>query len=244
TGDTITGTPTTPGTATVTITLTDDTGRTDTTTLSVAVADGDIDCDVLKCIALTFDDGPAVYTDQVLDALADSGARATFFLSGNLVQGRHGDVERMADLGMEIGNHSFDHIFLTEEDEQEIYWQLFDTNYWIEYYTGIWPSVFRPPYGYRNTTVDAVAGELDMAVILWTDDPFDYEYSLSDADELREDVVDLASRDAVVLLHDDVAATAAAIPGIIEDLQDEGYVLVTVTELIGDPEPGEVYYDW
>ncbi|HZK05382.1 MAG TPA: polysaccharide deacetylase family protein [Actinomycetaceae bacterium] len=244
TGNKISGTPTSDGTKNPQITVTDSAGQQRTRTLALKINPyGDVNCDVLKCIALTFDDGPAPYTNQVLDALTASGSRATFFLTGSLIKSRIGEVERMADLGMEIGNHSYDHIYLTEQTPTDLYWQLWDTNYYVRYYTGVSPTVFRPPYGYRNASVDAEAGRQGMAVVLWTDDPFDYEYKANEGHWLREDVVDLASRDAVILLHDDVAATAAALPGIISDLQARGYTLVTVTDIIGNPVAGKLYFD-
>ena len=60
-------------------------------------------------IALTFDDGPGEYTDQLLDCLEENNAHATFFMLGQNVSGWESTVQRMADIGCELGNHSWDH---------------------------------------------------------------------------------------------------------------------------------------
>lgn len=60
-------------------------------------------------IALTFDDGPGEYTDQLLDCLEENNAHATFFMLGQNVAGREATVQRMVDIGCELGNHSWDH---------------------------------------------------------------------------------------------------------------------------------------
>ena len=81
-----------------------------------------------------------------------------------------------------------------------------------------------------------------MANIMWTDNAWDYEYT--NATYLRNDVVDMARRDSVILMHDGYAATRTAMPGIISDLKAQGYTLVTVEELLGyTPRPGVVYFD-
>ena len=60
-------------------------------------------------IALTFDDGPGEYTDQLLDCLEENNAHATFFMLGQNVGEWESTVQRMVDIGCEIGNHSYDH---------------------------------------------------------------------------------------------------------------------------------------
>src|SRR5262249_16897195 len=70
-------------------------------------------CAVVKCVALTFDDGPGPYTDRLLQIFRDNDAKATFFLIGNKVAANPAGAKRIADAGMEIGNHTWEHPNMT-----------------------------------------------------------------------------------------------------------------------------------
>ena len=79
-----------------------------------------------KLIALTFDDGPhPVYTPMLLDGLKERNVKASFFLLGGNIEGNEEVVERMAEEGHLIGNHTYSHVQLTkispEEAEREIW---------------------------------------------------------------------------------------------------------------------------
>ncbi len=63
----------------------------------------------MKCVALTFDDGPTPYTDRLVDVLQQSDAKATFFMIGNKVAANPDGAARVAEAGMEIGNHTWEH---------------------------------------------------------------------------------------------------------------------------------------
>lgn len=67
-------------------------------------------------IAFTFDDGPGEYTDQLLDCLEQNNAHATFFMLGQNVENWQSEVQRMVDIGCEIGSHSWDHLNLYDLD--------------------------------------------------------------------------------------------------------------------------------
>ncbi|MGH3583747.1 MAG: polysaccharide deacetylase family protein, partial [Mycobacterium sp.] len=72
------------------------------------VAPDDVDCTHAKCVALTFDDGTTPFTDRLLHVLTASDAKATFFLVGNKVAADPASARRIADAGMEIGNHTWE----------------------------------------------------------------------------------------------------------------------------------------
>ncbi len=73
----------------------------------------EVDCAKYKCVALTFDDGPTPFTDRLLQVLADQGAKATFFLIGNKVAADPDAARRIADAGMEVGSHTWEHPNMT-----------------------------------------------------------------------------------------------------------------------------------
>ena len=64
-------------------------------------------------IALSFDDGPSVYTSQVLDILDRHGAKATFFVVGRNAELNPQLMRRAVESGHEIGNHTWSHTSLT-----------------------------------------------------------------------------------------------------------------------------------
>ncbi len=60
-------------------------------------------------MSLIFDDGPGPYTDRLLHILTDNDAKATFFLIGNKAAANPAGARRIADAGMEIGSHTWEH---------------------------------------------------------------------------------------------------------------------------------------
>ena len=236
----ISGTPTSAGTSSVNVRVTDDTGAQASRTLSLTIAASD-DCDVLKCIALTFDDGPAANNDSLVNTLTKANAKATFFDVGAQVSANPSATGRKAAAGMEIGIHGWNHIDYTAVGYGYSYYDFDAAATAVRDATGTWPTLFRPPYGYYSDDVINAAGDLGMATILWTDNTWDYEYT--DANSLRWDTVDMASRNAVLLMHDDVAATNNALPGIVSDLQAEGYTLVTITQMLGRLDTHVLHFD-
>ena len=79
-----------------------------------------VDCTVDKCVALTFDDGPTPFTDRLLKVLNDADAKATFFMIGNKVAANPAGAKRVAEAGMEIGNHTWEHPNMTTIPVAEI----------------------------------------------------------------------------------------------------------------------------
>lgn len=238
---TLSGKPTAAGTTTMTVTVTDARNVKATAALKVEISAAN-NCKVLKCIAITFDDGPLAYNDTILNAFTKAGAKATFYDVGVTVKNNPAAVKRKSEAGMEIGVHGWEHIYHTNYGYGYVKYDLETARDTIKSATGKTPNTWRPPYGYYNPTVRDAAGAAGLATIMWTDNTWDYEYT--NASQLRMDTVDMASRNAVLLMHDGIAATSSAMPGIISDLQAQGYTLVTVSMLLGTtPKAGTVYFD-
>ncbi len=199
-----------------------------------------VDCSREKCLALTFDDGPAAYTPQLLALLQSQGAAATFFVLGSRVQQAPEILAEVNAAGMEIGNHSTNHHDLTSLSTSGTRSDLRETNRAITAVIGRPPRLLRPPYGARNRRVDSVARQLGMPVILWNVDTLDWRYP--DSRRLTHTVLRSARRGSILLMHDAVnRSTIAAMPAIIDQLQDHGFRLVTVSQLLGTTRPGQVY---
>ncbi|HHV20987.1 MAG TPA: polysaccharide deacetylase family protein [Propionibacterium sp.] len=202
-------------------------------------AGGRVDCSVQRCVALTYDDGPGVHTNRLLDTLGRNDAKATFFLVGDRVPANAATVRRMRDMGMEIGNHSRSHPNLTGYGSGTIRSQLAETQNRIRTASGVTPTVVRPPYGARNSTVDSVAREQGLSVIMWSVDTWDWRDR--NASTVTNRVLGQAKPGSIILMHDIHSTTVDAAPAIVSGLKARGYELVTVSELLGGTQPGRVY---
>jgi peptidoglycan/xylan/chitin deacetylase (PgdA/CDA1 family) len=195
----------------------------------------------VKCLALTFDDGPGTTTPALLDVLKQAGAKATFFMTGKQVERLPKIAAQVAAQGHAIGNHTYSHASLPTLLEDEIIEELKTTQDAIEEATGQRPTMFRPPYGHTDDRVLAVADQVELAQILWTGTTLDWQSR--DAKKIKAAVLKLAKRDGVILMHDTVPATTKAMPGIVKELKKRGYHLVTVPTLLRGkgPKPGVSY---
>lgn len=198
-----------------------------------------VDCAVARCVALTYDDGPGAYTEQLLSTLRSKGAKATFFVLGDQAQ-RYPDVVRsITGAGMEIGSHSWQHKQLSAMTPAEMRQDLTRTNQTVSRLTGSPVRLMRPPYGARTADVDKVSGELGMSEILWDVDTLDWKYR--DAGRLPKDATSAVRPGSIVLMHDIHRSTVDGAPALIDALQKQGYTLVTVSELLGPTQAGKTY---
>ncbi len=206
-------------------------------TLAPPAPPAGVDCGQSLCVALTFDDGPCVYTDRLLDILRDHGAHATFFVLGKSARVQTRTITRMAQEGHEIGNHSWSHLNLKGLTEEQMQEQVDETNTLVANITGITPRYLRPPYGSFD---DYVVDTVKMPVILWSLDPLDWKDR--DAGLVVERMKE-ASSGAIILAHDIYTSTVNAIPAVLEALAARGVQFVTISELMAPEEPvaGHVY---
>lgn len=199
-----------------------------------------VDCTVVKCVALTFDDGPTPYTDRLLEVLDDAGAKATFFVIGNKVAANPAGAKRISEAGMEIGNHTWEHPNMTTIPAAEVPPQFSRANEAIAAATGQTPIIWRPPGGLTDDAVNAVAARDGLAGILWDVIPFDW-INDSDTAATRYMLMSRIKPGSVVLLHDSYSSTVDLTFQFIPVLKANGYHLVTVSELLGSRTPGTVY---
>lgn len=184
-----------------------------------------------KTVALSFD---AAWgnedTQQLIDILNDHGVKATFFLVGQWVDRYPESVKALSDAGMDVMNHSDDHAHFSQLSEQDIISNVNACNDKIEAITGTRPTLFRCPYGeYDNHVVSAV-NSMGMHVIQWNVDSLDWK-ELS-AQEITARVTKQVVPGSIILFHNAALHTPEALPGIIEYLQQEGYEILPVSQLI------------
>lgn len=167
-------------------------------------------------VGLTFDDGPNPGTSsQLISTLRQHGATGTVFPTGQNAQANPSLMRAYADAGLQIGNHSWDHPYLTRMGYNDIQWQLSTTQSAIQQTAGVTPQLFRPPYGDTNGTVRQVGSSLGLTEIIWDIDSQDYN-GVS-ASQIRQAASRLTDGQ-VILMHDWPQNTLQALPGILEDL--------------------------
>ena len=200
-----------------------------------------VDCRHIRCVALTFDDGPGDDTGRLLNILARKQAKGTFFVVGQRVaQSGRFELRRMVGEGHEIGNHTWDHPDLTTLSPHKVRMELVRTQRVVRRATGVRMRLMRPPYGSTDRVVARQTRRLRLAQILWDVDTFDWR------DRNAEVVARRAVRvrpGSIVLMHDIHATTVDAVPEILHRLHAKGYTFVTVSELFGahTPKPGKEY---
>ena len=195
-------------------------------------------------VALTFDDGPSAHTDRLLDIFSRYDAKGTFFVLGNLIDGRKNTVKRIVAEGHEIGNHSWNHRQLTNLSEEEITDQIMMTRAKIYDTVGVDSLIMRPPYGACNDTVKAVGARVGVSFVNWSVDTLDWKSK--NAVAVHNEVMKCASDGAIILCHDLHKTTVDAMETVIPELIKKGYQLVTVSELMEysgkSLEVGKMYY--
>lgn len=199
-----------------------------------------VDCAKDKCVAFTFDDGPTPFTDRLLEVLDDAGAKATFFMIGNKVAANPSGAKRVAEAGMEIGNHTWEHPNMTTIPDSYVPDQLSKAQEAIAAATGQTPKLWRPPGGLTDDAVNAQAAKDGLAGILWDVIPFDW-INDSDTAATRYMLMTQIKPGSVVLFHDSYSSTVDLVQQFIPVLKANGYHLVTVGQLLGDRVPGSVY---
>lgn len=181
-------------------------------------------------IALTFDDGPHPhYTEQLLDGLKERGVHATFFVTGEHAELHPEVIKRMQEEGHLIGNHTYSHLQLCNDNREEFKNQLVRTNEIIEEITGEEVQYVRPPYGTWDKSFET---ELNMFPVLWTIDPLDW--CSTNAEGIKEKVVSKAKENGIILMHDYYPSTITAALEVVDELQEQGYEFVTVEEILFD----------
>ncbi len=184
-------------------------------------------------VALTFDDGPSVYTPRLLEQLAALHVRATFYVVGRQAASNLALVRRMAREGHAVGDHTWSHARLPALDAGAVASELARTNDVLYQALGFHTSLFRPPYGALDARVARLAQGAGYEVDLWSDDPQDWRGYR--ADQIAARALGQASPGAIIVLHDGGgrrAATVSAVPAIVGGLRAAGYELVTVPELL------------
>ena len=195
-----------------------------------------------KVCAISFDAAwGADNTQGILDVLAKYNVKATFFVVGCQTVKDPDIVRRIAAEGHQVGNHSYDHPQMDsltcaqaladlQKNDALLCRLLGKGDYWV-----------RPPYG---LCTDREAAALSVPLVNWSVDTEDWKSK--DADKILDIIYRQVSDGDIVLLHDRYQNTVDAVLRAVPHLQEQGYVFVTVSELLTlkgvTPESGVTYH--
>jgi len=179
-------------------------------------------------VALTFDDGPHSLTTETLELLGRLGVAATFFVMGSWMEREPERVGEYLRGGHQLAGHGYNHVRFTELGPRALRRELASMARAVPMPHGQW---VRPPHGTIGPVDVSTQLALGYVVALWSLDSLDHDGLTADAlvERCRPAAV---SPGEVILFHEGEAATLAALPTIIARLQDDGYELVTMADLV------------
>lgn len=184
-----------------------------------------------KVVALTFDAAwGADKTRGIIELLEKYDADGTFFLVGFWIDKYPEETKLIAEKGLEIGNHSNNHLHMSKLQNDEIKKEIESVNVRLQELTGKTPKYFRPPFGeYDNKLLENVAA-LDMVGVQWSVDSLDWK-GLS-GEEIAKRVLSRVHNGAIILFHNNSDHVLDALPIILPKLKADGYKCVSVDELV------------
>lgn len=176
-------------------------------------------------VALTFDDGPSEYTQNIVDILLEHEVGGTFFFIGQNVKAYPDHVAYAHDNGYAVGNHSYSHRDYTRMTYEQQEQDLLTTNQLIEDITGESVTLFRPPFGANNTDTSVLMTDSNSKMVLWNSDPEDWKKT--NHEDIFQYVRTHKNDGAIILLHEN-ARTVETLPQIIAYLKEQNLQVVTL----------------
>ncbi|PHH83203.1 hypothetical protein CDD82_3128 [Ophiocordyceps australis] len=198
-------------------------------------------CTVPGAFALTFDDGPYIYTMELLDKLDAAGLKATFFLNGqniDYINNYQAVLQRMVNSGHQIASHTYNHADLTTLGEDGVRAQMTELDDHLRSLVGVAPTYMRPPYFSTNDNVLRILRDMQYHVINADIDTLDYQYATPETNYQALDRFTslFNGGGSISLMHDwHVTTVQQLVPNVIPIVQASGRRSMTVGECMGDP---------
>lgn len=188
-----------------------------------------------KIVALTFDDGPTEYTDEILQVLQEKDVVATFYLIGENIEKEQDNAKKIVAAGHEVGNHSYTHQRMIFKPKDFYASEIISTNNLIRSigYTG--EITFRPPFGKKLISLPLYLDEQNIKTITWDVEPTKALGADASSQRIKEYVIANTKPGSIVLLHPwygEKNSSRDAVGAIINSLHDQGYTFVTVNTLL------------
>jgi peptidoglycan-N-acetylglucosamine deacetylase len=184
-----------------------------------------------KKIALTFDDGPSVYTLGVLELLKKYNAKATFFCIGKNIEKHPEILQKVISEGHLVGNHSYSHSkFFDFYNAKKITEELQKTDQLLEKFTSKKISFFRPPYGVTTPSIRRALKITGHKTIGWNIRSLDG--GTTDVELILNRIKNRVSPGGIVLLHDTGSHSVLVLEQFLQFLQQNNYQVVSTEKLL------------
>lgn len=191
-----------------------------------------------KVVALTFDDGPYKYNEQLVNYLNSEGVKATFFMNGNNYDCIYSSpyptyIKHLVASGHQIGSHTWDHPDLQSLSNSKVTSELVRINEALVYITGKKPRYFRPPYGDIDSRIDGLVKAQGQIPVTWTFDSGDSTGSTVAQSEAAYAKEIKAGKKFIALNHETYSTTVnQLVKKIVPELKSAGYRFVTIAECL------------
>lgn len=185
-----------------------------------------------KVVALTFDDGPdPVQTPKVLEVLKEYGVSATFFCIGSKIKGNEAIIQQMVDEGHAIGNHSYVHTWkFPLYSTQRMTADLKQCQNLLEEASGQDVTLFRPPFGVTNPTIAHVVKRLGYKTLGWNIRTLDTQ--TFSHEKILNRIRKRLRPGSIILLHDRMPESEVLLKRILEELQQQGFIVQNVSLIL------------
>jgi peptidoglycan/xylan/chitin deacetylase (PgdA/CDA1 family) len=191
-------------------------------------------------VALTFDvcqkpEYPAWFDRAIYEVLLRYDVPATFFMGGDWMRTHPDETLLLAqNPKFEMGNHSWSHPDLPDLSEAQISQEIVKTQDMLYKLTGRQARLFRLPSGLYNDLTLSVLAWHGLYTIQWDVETGDPDPTI-DAARMNGAVRERVQNGSIIIMHANGRGwhTAEALPEMIEYLQNQGYTLVTVSQLLG-----------
>ncbi len=178
-----------------------------------------------KTVALSFDDGPGIYTESVIDELNKFNMKATFFELGSMMQRYPDIVRKVKDSGFEIGSHGYSHKSFVKLKLDGTIEELNKTNEIYKNITGEDIKLVRPPYGAINSTIKE---GINTVFVRWNVDSLDWKVK---DERYVENIMSVLKDGDIILAHDIHKSTLDNLNTLLTRLYNEGFQVVSISEL-------------
>lgn len=182
-------------------------------------------------IAISFDCcWGAEKTAEILAVLEENNVPATFFMVSMWAEKYPENAKSVADSGCEVGCHSHTHPHFAKLSREETQKEIENSNNVIKTVTGVYPAVFRPPFGEYTNDMIEICESLGQKVIQWDVDTLDWK-GLS-ATEINQRIQQKTKNGSIILMHNNADNVVDAIKLAIPLLKEKGYEFVKMSELV------------
>lgn len=166
--------------------------------------------------------------DNILDTLSKTNSKATFFVTGDIVEKYPKEIQKIINNGNEIGNLSNKYTSLKQMSKEDIKTQMQECNKKIENVTSNVPKLFRSPYGECNAIILQEAKENNMEVVGWNIDSLDYN-GLTD-EEINDRINENLSAGSIILMHNEYLKDN--LESVINNIEKSGYQVTNISKML------------